>query len=278
MRVLQWVKHLTFDQWEALFEQYPAQQGTPRERLAVLGLFVVACCVLIFNDDFAVHMWRYVPGFDWAPKSKEWFFWRRVGWALWIAIAYTIPMGLYCRFALGLRGKDLGLDPRQAAKHAHLYLFLFALVMPFVAWQSMNPHFDRMYPMAKGAGYHLEYLAAWESAYGIQFVGVEFFWRGALLFGTVRFFGPWAIPMMMIPYCMLHFGKPTMEAIGSIFAGLALGIVALRTRSIYGGIAIHASVAWSMDLLVLWNSGKLARLFGLCFGLFFSQLGRVLWL
>ena len=39
-------------------------------------------------------------------------------------------------------------------------------------------------------------------------------------------------------------------------------MVALRTRSIFAGIAIHTAVAWTMDLLALWNKGALEQLLG----------------
>jgi membrane protease YdiL (CAAX protease family) len=67
---------------------------------------------------------------------------------------------------------------------------------------------------------------------------------------------------MVTPYMMIHFGKPGAEAVGAILAGAALGLVALRTRSIYAGMAIHIAVAWSMDLLALWRKGKLGNLLG----------------
>ena len=40
-------------------------------------------------------------------------------------------------------------------------------------------------------------------------------------------------------------------SIGAIFAGLLLGTLAMRTRSIWGGVLIHAGVAISMDVLAL---------------------------
>ena len=65
-----------------------------------------------------------------------------------------------------------------------------------------------------------------------------------------------------LPYLMLHFQKPPLEAVGSIIAGMALGMVALHTRSIYAGMMIHIAVAWSMDLLALYHKGDLMRLLG----------------
>ena len=56
------------------------------------------------------------------------------------------------------------------------------------------------------------------------------------------------IPMEMV-YCTLHFGKPMMETVSSIFGGFILGVIALRTRSVYGGVWVHIFIALGMDLL-----------------------------
>ena len=59
---------------------------------------------------------------------------------------------------------------------------------------------------------------------------------------------------------MIHFAKPLPETLGSIVTAIALGTLALRTRSIYGGVVIHCAVAWSMDLFALWQKGQLQKL------------------
>jgi membrane protease YdiL (CAAX protease family) len=41
------------------------------------------------------------------------------------------------------------------------------------------------------------------------------------------------------------------ETFGAIGAGLILGTLAMRTRSIWGGVMIHVGVAWTMDLLAV---------------------------
>jgi membrane protease YdiL (CAAX protease family) len=60
---------------------------------------------------------------------------------------------------------------------------------------------------------------------------------------------------MMVPYCMIHFTKPLPECCASIVAGLALGFMSLKTRSIWLGAALHISVALSMDFTSLWRQG-----------------------
>ena len=78
-----------------------------------------------------------------------------------------------------------------------------------------------------------------------------------MIFNLARSIGSLAIFVMVVPYAMIHFGKPFAECMGSILAGIALGTVALRTGSIWGGVLVHCVVAWSMDLLALWRTDRL---------------------
>jgi len=54
-----------------------------------------------------------------------------------------------------------------------------------------------------------------------------------------------------VPYCMIHYGKPFAETMGAIVAGIVLGTLAMKTRSIWSGFLIHVSVAISMDVAAL---------------------------
>jgi membrane protease YdiL (CAAX protease family) len=54
-----------------------------------------------------------------------------------------------------------------------------------------------------------------------------------------------------VPYCMIHFGKPYLEAVGAILAGIALGSLSMRTKSIYQGFMLHITIAAMMDWLSL---------------------------
>jgi membrane protease YdiL (CAAX protease family) len=66
-------------------------------------------------------------------------------------------------------------------------------------------------------------------------------------------FGYYSIFIMMIPYCMIHFGKPLPETIGAVFAGIVLGSMSLKSNSIWLGVLLHFSVAISMDFFAVWN-------------------------
>ena len=82
-------------------------------------------------------------------------------------------------------------------------------------------------------------------------MSLEFFFRGFILNGLRRALGANAIFVMIVPYCMIHYGKPLPETLGAIGAGLILGTLAMRTKSIWGGVLIHIGVATTMDVLAL---------------------------
>jgi membrane protease YdiL (CAAX protease family) len=61
-----------------------------------------------------------------------------------------------------------------------------------------------------------------------------------------------AVLVQVAPFTVMHFGKPELEALGSVVAGVALGLLALRTRSFWYGALTHAVVAVTMDVLGAW--------------------------
>ncbi len=67
----------------------------------------------------------------------------------------------------------------------------------------------------------------------------EFIWRGYMLFGLFEKFGYYALFIQMIPFVILHNGKPAVETFGAIAGGLLLGVIALRTKSILYPVIIH---------------------------------------
>jgi membrane protease YdiL (CAAX protease family) len=104
--------------------------------------------------------------------------------------------------------------------------------------------------MYKQAGRSWLDFLVWELIYGAQFLTLEIFFRGWWIRAT-RVFGVGAIWSMVVPYCMIHFGKPYLEACAAIVAGVVLGSLSMRTRSIYAGFLVHWTVAVLMDVLAL---------------------------
>ena len=176
-------------------------------------------------------------------------------WALMSFGAYFVIPALIVRLALGCRLRDFGLTLSGFLRHLPLYGGLYLLMVPVIWIASRQEEFLLTYPFAATARNGFGPLVTWELFYGLQFFALEFFFRGFMLFGLEERFGRNAIFVMVVPYCMLHFFKPFPETMGAVGAGVALGIIALRTRSIFGGVLIHWSVAITMDVMAIQASG-----------------------
>jgi membrane protease YdiL (CAAX protease family) len=50
---------------------------------------------------------------------------------------------------------------------------------------------------------------------------------------------------------MLHFPKLWLESFGAISFGFFLGILALRSKSIWGGVGVHVAIALMMDSMAM---------------------------
>lgn len=152
---------------------------------------------------------------------------------------------------------DMGLRVRGFLKHAWIYMLCLAVVVPAVFIVSRAPDFGTYYPFYKQSSRSWFDLAIWECMYFAQFFALEVFFRGFWLSGLRTTLGSGAIFAMCVPYCMIHYGKPYLEAAGAVVAGIALGSLAMRTKSIYSGFLVHVTVALLMDLLALSHRGKL---------------------
>jgi hypothetical protein len=138
------------------------------------------------------------------------------------------------------------------------YFIMLAIMIPFIGLASFLPGFLNQYPMYNsGNSLHPypqpEFLFAgiYEIGYALNFISVELFFRGFLVVGLMQFAGRKVVLAMAASYCFLHFGKPSGEAISSIFGGYILGVIAYETKSIWGGVIIHIGIAWAMELVAI---------------------------
>jgi membrane protease YdiL (CAAX protease family) len=179
-------------------------------------------------------------------------------WSLTTAACYFLAPALIVRFAFHERLADYGLKLRGAFADGWIYVVFLSVMVPLIWLASGDLHFQRTYPFfPPPAGTPVApHLLRWELLYCLQFLAVEFLFRGYLIHGLRRRFGAYCIPIMTVPYCLVHFGKPAPETLGAIAAGLALGFMSLRTRSIFLGAVLHWSVGATMDAMSLWRTGR----------------------
>ena len=181
---------------------------------------------------------------------------RNIYWVFGCLICYIAIPGLVIKFLFCEKLTAFGLSPRGFVKHLPLYLLLFAPVLVSVILVSYTKPFQNTYPFYHNPRYVWDMLL-WDFLYCLQFFGLEFFFRGFLVHSVKFKLGSAAVWFMMLPYMMIHFTKPGAEAFGAIIAGTVLGVLSIRTNSIWGGVFIHCAIAVAMDWASLIQRGAL---------------------
>lgn len=202
---------------------------------------------VVFKDMFAKHAaWAALPYFYWFGAS---FF-------LYACVPLVLSVATRGSFTRNY-GMGLG-DWRAGLKLTGLLLLV---MLPATYFASKMSAFAGQYPLAGKGAYTLRpegapervswaLFLAYEAAYFAYFIAWEFLFRGWMLNGLLPKFGrAGAILIQVAPFAIMHLGKAELEALGSIAAGIALGILALRTRSFWYGVLLHGVVAVWMDWL-----------------------------
>ncbi|MCW8812838.1 MAG: CPBP family intramembrane metalloprotease [Ignavibacteriaceae bacterium] len=170
-------------------------------------------------------------------------------WFLGDFITLFILSTLIIKFIFKENLNDYGLKFGDYKIGLILSLIFFIIMLPFVWFFSATPDFVVKYPHLLSARTNWDEFIIYESALLVYMFGWEFIWRGFMLFGLEKKFGYYSVLIQMIPFVILHNGKPIPETFGAIAGGIALGILAFRTRSIYYCVITHMGVMLSIDLI-----------------------------
>jgi membrane protease YdiL (CAAX protease family) len=255
-----------------LMDEVQAESGPPRPvGRHELGVILTACAGLmviqfattedIFFEIYAAWHASEVEGIEPGFARfllRNFTFYPLASLLFWIGgcvVGYFVLPAAYLRLT-GRKLADFYLGTSGFREHKWLYLGAIALMLPVLAIVSYSPAFQEIYPFYVGADRSWFDLVVWEAAYVLQFFALEFFFRAFLLEGLRPSFGVGAVFLMLLPYCMVHFPKTGAESAASIIAGLVLGVLAMRYRSIWGGVLVHSVVAIGMDVLSLIQKGQ----------------------
>ncbi|MBD2859220.1 CPBP family intramembrane metalloprotease [Spongiibacter sp. KMU-158] len=172
-------------------------------------------------------------------------------WTFWHVVGYVLLPWLLIRNVLKDRMRHYGWGWGETHKHWGGYVLLLSPILLFVVIASFSESFLNHYPFYRLAGRSGFDLISWEVLYLTQFICLEFFFRGFVLQALRPALGANAIWVMCVPYLMIHFPKLWPEAFGAITFGLFLGMLAMLSRSVWGGFFVHAGIAVGMDLASL---------------------------
>lgn len=171
-------------------------------------------------------------------------------WGFACFVGYLLIPALIVKFWSKKNLKDIGFSLKDFFPHLKIYFGLFAIMAPVIYVASTMPDFQNTYPFVREATQSPTKFLIWELFYILQFISLEAFFRGYLIFTLEKVTAPFvSVCIMVVPYTMIHFHKPFLECLGAVIAGLFLGVLALRYRTWAGGALLHSLVAISMDVL-----------------------------
>ena len=250
---------LTVEIWHHIDSLHKKEDGLTGRSICV---FATSAVVLLTARFFCIT--NFITGFSNVQKLMQNLphgqLYPLLYWALTSVLNYCLLPLFVIVFVFRSDLKGFGIRLEHSRTLFIAVIIILAAAFPLIYIASTTELFLRTYPFYQDEMYSIGPLLLWEAAYGLQFVALEFFFRGFMLFGLARFIGSHAIFVMTLPYTMIHFTKPFPEAVLAFFAGIVLGTLALRTGSLYGGVIIHLAVAWSMDMLSLYHCGVLSKL------------------
>ncbi len=239
----------------------------PLDRRTIFALVYAAvgltCISYLKNPDYLVLVLgntslAYIGEAAARPSANNLY--GLVWWVFVSVVFYFVIPAIFVKFVQKRSLSEIGLALRLETGFLKLLAICIALMLPLVYWMSLTAGFAAKYPFLKvynGDPYLSSTLLVWELIYFIQFFGLEFFFRGFLLHSFKPTLGMYSIFVMTVPYTMIHFAKPMPEAFAAVFAGLFLGWLSLRNGNIWIGLTLHCIVAFSMDILALYNKGLL---------------------
>lgn len=219
----------------------------------MIFLFTITCSMLIieyFGWQYPFHTQFQDTNWYQMLTQNDRFFYAQA----WTTFSFFIVLVIFPMIVFKTAIKDINWLLAKPLKNSGTqYLILYAVMLPVLIIVATRPQFYQFYPL-----YRPENSLSWlqfELIYLPQFFAVEFFFRGPALALAARIKKDAAPIIMMLPYALIHIHKPFPEAIGSMFAGLVLGHLALKSQSIWYGVLLHMSIALTMDFLGLFNSG-----------------------
>jgi uncharacterized protein len=222
----------------------PPQDGAQPGRVAFGTLLGLAMLVVVYHHGSDLVPARYAE-------------WRVFGWfALNVVCLLIVPV-LLITLVWRQRLADYGLQWGSARLWGRYLLLYAAVVLPVVIFASRSPDFQAYYPVFGPARHSFWAWALSFVGWGAYFLAWEFFFRGFLLNLIASRYGAFAIVVQTIAFTMMHFRKPEAECWSAIIAGVALGLMAYRSRSCAGTWLLHWGIATVMDLLViLWPTAR----------------------
>lgn len=242
------MKTVFLELWQQVKEPFGG-----REWFLGLGTLIVVCLWLSFGSP-AFFMKTWGASFAGDPYV-DWY--QYLYYHLNALLLLGVLPVVVLRFGFGMKLSEMGIclgDWRFGLKFLAVAIPLSA---PVLYLSSLDPAFQREYPLTKLAGQTAGTWVLWELTYLLYYIGWEVYFRGALLFGLEERIGAGgALLFQTAISTLVHIGKPVGELVGAAPGGLLIGALALRTRSVLWPLLFHWYMGATMDVLAFVNGTR----------------------
>jgi len=187
--------------------------------------------------------------FPYYQNDPNVFLYEYLFWFIGDFFVLFILSILIIKFILREDLRNFGLQFGDYKVGFTLSAIFFFVMLPVIWFFSVTPEFTEKYPHLLSTRNNWGEFYIYESGMLFYMISWEFIWRGFMLFGLKEKFGYYSVLIQMIPFVILHNGKPAPETFGAIAGGIALGVLAFRTNSIYYCVLTHMGVMFTIDII-----------------------------
>lgn len=205
--------------------------------------------ILAFDESFTLHR-RLVDGLN--DEILRCYLLKTLNQCFRF-ITYLLPILFYYIFFEKENHNFYGLKLKGSDLKPYLFM-MFGVMMPLIILVSFTQDFQEAYPVYNMSQYkdqlpgtYVQQVLVFETLYLFDFSYIELLFRGIMIHTLYKYMGVECVLAIATLYCTFHFGKPVVETASSFLGGTILGLLSLRTQSLYGGIMIHAGIALMME-------------------------------
>lgn len=164
---------------------------------------------------------------------------------------------LFSKFILGNKFKEMGLGLGKNRKLAFILCGIALVAVPLLALSTLlDSGMTSTYPLVNFSIYsQWYYILGYFISYLFYYIGWEFLFRSVLLYSSEDK-GIWvAILITTMISALAHssiacFGKPMVETLSAIPAGIFFGWLTLKTKSIWYSLFIHCLIGFLTDIFI----------------------------
>ncbi len=215
----------------------------------VIVIFISVAILQTISWYYASRNFFRINIFPIYQNNPDVYLYEYLYWFITDFITFFIVAIIIIKFVLKEDLKNYGLQFGDYKSGLIISLVFFLVMLPAIWFFSATPDFIAKYPHLLSTRNSWGEFFIYESGLLLYMISWEFMWRGFMLFGLKEKFGYYSVLIQMIPFVILHNGKPVPETFGAIAGGIALGVLAFRTDSIIYCVIVHSGVMFTIDLI-----------------------------